>query len=143
MHTFPVSDSVKTDDAARLSAESAQFQAHLTRLSELEDRKRELSPTDPEFVVLARDIEDLAGALLGDARGQTQLGEAAHQDGVSTPIVDVPDTLTAVQILAQWREAERELDGEPTASARARELRMAIDAYRRAYQRVFDQTHNR
>jgi len=135
-----VADSNAVDDAARLSAESEQFQAHLERLGELEEEKRTLSPVDPSFVALAREIEDLAAALLTDARGQTEYGEAAHEDGIETPIDAVPETLTAVQILAQWREAERDLAAEPVGSPRARELRVAIDAYRRAYQRVFDRT---
>ncbi len=136
VHTARV-DSEGASDAARLRAESDAFQAHLERLSELEVEKRHMSPSDPGFVTLALEVEQLAATVLKDARGQTDIGQAAHLDGIATPIVDVPDSLTAVQILAQWREAERQLADESPSSDRARELRATIDAYRRAYQRVF------
>src|SRR5690348_4393000 len=92
-HTAPVNEEHAVT-AAGLRAESDQFHAHLQRLAELEDRKRELSPVDPDFVSLAREVEDLAASVLADARGQTEFGVAAHQEGVETPIVDVPEDAT-------------------------------------------------
>ena len=139
-HTAEVDGEVGSDaanDAARLRAESDAFQAHLERLNELEVEKRQMAPSDPGFVTLALEVEQLAATVLNDARGQTELGQAAHLDGITMPIVDVPDSLTAVQILAQWRDSERQLADESPSSDRARELRAQIDAYRRAYQGVF------
>ena len=96
-----------------------------------------MAPSDPGFVTLVLEVEQPASIVLHDAKGQTEIGQEAQLDGITTAIKDVPDTLTAMQILAQWRELERQLAGESPASDRARELRAQIDAYLRAYQRVF------
>lgn len=128
--------------AAGLRAESDQFHAHLDRLVELEDEKRELSPIDPAFVALAQEIEQLAATVLADAHGQTEVGEAAHRDGVVTPIVEVPDDATEAEILSRWRAAERQLAAAASADE-ARQLRATIEAYRRAYQTLFEQLRNR
>jgi hypothetical protein len=139
-HTHDVQHGDTHADAARLRAESDAFQAHLGQLAELEDRKRALSPSEPEFIALAVEVEQLAAIVLADARGQTELGDRAHRDGVTTPIIEVPDDLTAQQILVEWRAAERQLVAADPASDEAREMRATVDAYRRAYQVVFEKS---
>lgn len=125
-------------DAVKLRAESDTFRAHLERLTELEDQKRRLPPTDPAFMALAVEVERLAETVLADARGQTSIGADAHVDGVTTPIEEVPPELSAVQILEGWRASERRLAELPADSEEARRARHQRDAYRRAYQAAFD-----
>lgn len=120
-----------------LRAQSDTFVAQLDRLHELENAKRQLPPTDPRFLSLAVEVEDAARALLTDARDQTELGHAAAVAGVDDAIVEIPADLSAPHIIRGWRDAERQLAGADAASREARQLRLQIDAYRRAYQRSF------
>jgi hypothetical protein len=124
-------------DAAALRADSDAFRANLERLWELEDRKRQLAPTDPEFVALAVDVERLAEALLEDARAQKSAGTDAHVDGLTTPIEQVPADLSALQILDRWRASERALVALTPGSKEARAEEARSEAYRRAYQALF------
>jgi hypothetical protein len=124
---------------ASVRAESDTFVAQLERLHELETAKRELAPTDPRFLALAVQVEDAAKALLEDARGQTELGDRAHASGMDVPIKQVPPDLSATEILAAWRDLERRVLALDPASDEAGEMRMMIDAYRRAYQSAFDE----
>ncbi len=109
----------------------------LDRLAELENRKREVPPSDPRFLALAVEVEAAAKALLEDARGQTELGDAAHVAGIESPIVSIPADLSASQLIAGWRDEERKLVALDPASDDARTSRLMIDAYRRAYQALF------
>ncbi len=123
--------------AAGLRAESDTFVAQLERLGELEDRKRDLPPSDPRFLALSVEVEEAARALLADAQGQTELGDAAHLAGVDAPIASIPANLSAAQIIVSWREEERRLASLDAASEEAGTSRLMIDAYRRAYQALF------
>jgi hypothetical protein len=128
---------------AKLRAESDTFVAQLQRLLELEAEKRNTPPTDPRFVGLAIEVEEAASALLDDARGQIALGDAASAAGVSDPIAVISPDLSAIQLISGWRDAERKLAGLPPRSDEARNLRLTIDAYRRAYQATFKERRNR
>ena len=74
----------------------------LDRLHELEIRKRELPPDEPEFVRLAREIEDLSRALLWSGGQQVELAEAVHHEAkandvaVDQSIRDTPPRRDAV-----------------------------------------------
>jgi len=126
-------------EEAQLRAASDAFNARLDALVALEDRKRNLSPQDPEFVSLALEVERLASGLLDTARMQTELGDAAHREGVATPIVEVPSDVSAHQILMEWRATERQMTTAAPGSDESTELRAQIEAYRRAYQKIFEE----
>jgi hypothetical protein len=126
--------------AADLRKASDEFMQRLDRLYELESRKRELPPDQPEFVRLAREIEDLSRALLFAGGQQVELAEEVHADvksgeaAVDQPIRDTPPRRDAVAILAEWRAAERRLsaaapDSEDEAAARA-DVERLRDEYR-------------
>jgi hypothetical protein len=134
-------DDVQLEHAADLRKASDMFMQRLDRLHELESRKRELPPDEPEFVRLAREIEDLARALLFTGGEQVELAEAVHYEAkrndiaIDQPIRDTPPRRDAVTILADWRAAERRLaaadigsDEEVAARAEAEQLR---EEYRR------------
>ena len=129
------------EHAADLRQTSDLFMQRLDRLHELESRKRELPPDEPEFVRLAREIEDLSRALLFTGGQQVELAEAVHHEAktndiaVDQSIRDTPPRRDAVSILAEWRAAERRLaaaepgsDEEQVAKAETERLR---DEYRR------------
>jgi hypothetical protein len=132
-----------TVTAAELRAESDTFVAQLQRLIDLESEKRDMVPSDPRFVSLAVQVEDAAAALLEDARGQTALGDAAHNVGLADPIAVISPNLSAIELISAWRDAERTLSALPPRSEEARSLRLMIDAYRRAYQAVFQELRDR
>lgn len=139
-HTSRVTDDPVVDSGVgtKLRAESDVFVSQLDHLYELEQQKRALSPTDPRFVGLALEVEQAAKALLDDARGQTKLGDEAHVAGVQAPIADIPQNLTASELISGWREAERRLAGLDASSDDARSARVLIEAYRRAYHQLFE-----
>ena len=129
------------EHAADLRQTSDLFMQRLDRLHELESRKRELPPDEPEFVRLAREIEDLSRALLFTGGQQVELAEAVHHEAktndiaVDQSIRDTPPRRDAVSILAEWRAAERRLaaaepDSDDERQARAESERMR-DEYRR------------
>jgi hypothetical protein len=140
MTEFP-DESQELEHAADLREASDVFIQRLDRLQDLETRKRELPPDEPEFVRLAREIEDLSRALLWAGSQQVELAEAVHHEAkandlpVDQSIRDTAPKRDAVSILAEWRAAERRLsaaepgsDDEQVAKAETERLR---DEYRR------------
>ena len=140
MTEFP-DETPKLEHAADLRQASDVFMQRLDRLHDLETRKRELPPNEPEFVRLAREIEDISRALLWSGSQQVELAEAVHREAkrkdvpVDQPIRDTSPRRDAVSILAEWRAAERRLsaadhgsDEETVAKAETERLR---DEYRR------------
>lgn len=113
----------------------------LDHLHDLETRKRELPPGEAEFVRLAREVEDLARALLHTGGQQVELAEEVHYEAkrnnvpVDQPIRDTPPRRDAVAILAEWRAAERRLTaselGSEDESAAREEVTRLRDEYRR------------
>ena len=131
---------VQMEHAAELRRTSDLFMQRLDRLHDLETRKRELPPDEPEFVRLAREVEDLSRALLYTGGQQVELAEEVHHEAkrnnvpVDLPIRDTPPRRDAVAILAEWRAAERrlsaaEMNSEEEAAARA-EVERLRDEYR-------------
>jgi hypothetical protein len=96
---------------------------------------------DPAFPSIAREVEDVARALLERAAQQTdraqQVHDAAVTDGASATIEDIPSELSPAQILARWRDADRRLAALDPTSSEARTLRGTIDGLRAAYHRAY------
>src|SRR5689334_22086810 len=112
----------ESERATELRGASDQLMERLDRLYELESRKRELPPDRPEFVRLAREIEDLSRALLFTSGQQVELAEEIHADvkagnvSADLPIRETPAKRDAVGVLAEWRAAERRLSAAPQGS---------------------------
>jgi hypothetical protein len=128
--------------ASDLRAASDLLLQRMDRLSELEHRKRELQPGDPEFIRVAREAEDVARGILGATGLQLELaGEvaAAARSGDLTatdPIRDVPPhTREAVTILAEWRAAERRLAVAGPGTDEERVAKADVDRLRAEYRR--------
>jgi len=130
------------EHAAGLRRASDMFMQRLDRLYELESRKRELPPDQPEFVRLAREIEDLSRALLFAGGQQVELAEEVHADIkngqtiVDQPIRDTPSRRDAVIVLAEWRAAERSLAAAQSDSDEERAAQATVDRLREEYRRL-------
>jgi len=135
-------DGAQLEKAADLRRASDLFMQRLDRLQELETRKRELPPDEPEFVRLAREIEDMARALLHMGGQQVELAEAVNRDSKENdvandqPIRDTPPRRDAVIILAEWRAAERRLAAAGTGSDDEQAARTDVERLREEYRRI-------
>lgn len=130
------------EHAAGLRRASDEFVQRLDRLYELESRKRELPPDQPEFVRLAREIEDLSRALLFAGGQQVELAEEVYGDIkhgetiVDQPIRDTPPRREAVAVLAEWRAAERRLTAAALGTSEEREAKAEVDRLREEYRSI-------
>lgn len=98
-----------------LLAASDAFLVELAQIEGLERRKRATSPTDPDRLSLAHEVEDRTLGLVGLSRYQTRLIEMdaeALSLGRSSP--RAPGV-----ILKEWRAAERELRDARSVMGRA------------------------
>ena len=130
------------DRAADLRRTSDQLMARLDRLYELESRKRELPPDRPEFVRLAREVEDLSRALLFSSCEEVELAEQVHADvkagdmSADVPIRDTPPKREAVSVLAEWRAAERRLAAAELGSVDERQAHEEVERLRAEYRQI-------
>lgn len=140
-----MSEDTNLDDfqrAANLRQASDLLMQRLDRLYELESRKRELPPERPEFVRLAREIEDLSRALLFSSGQEVELAEAIHADvkagdaDVNLPIRETPPKRDAVAVLAEWRAAERRLAAAAPGSDEERDARSEVERFRIEYREI-------
>jgi hypothetical protein len=140
--TEPINEGAPLEHAAGLRRASDDFMQRLDRLYELESRKRELPPDQPEFVRLAREIEDLSRGLLYAGGVQVELAEEVHADVkqgetiVDQPIRETPPKRDAVAVLAEWRAAERRLAAATPGSGEERSARSDVDRFREEYRRI-------
>lgn len=139
-------DSAQLEHAADLRRASDRFMQQLDRLQELETRKLELPPDKPEFVRLAREIEDLARSLLFAGGQQVELAEEVHHEAkqndvaVDQPIRDTPPRRGAVAVLADWRAAERRLSAAGIGTPEEHAAREEVDRLRAEYRRITNPT---
>ena len=130
------------EHAASLRRASDEFMQRLDRLYELETRKRELKPDLPEFVRLAREIEDMSRALLFSGGQQVELAEEVHADIkqgeaiIDQPIRETPPRRDAVSILAEWRAAERRLAAAEAGTEDEEQAKAEVDRLRVEYRRI-------
>ena len=130
------------DHAAELRRASDDFLQRLDRLYELESRKRELPPDEPEFIRLAREIEDLSRGLLFAGGVQVEKAEEVQADikhgatVIDEPIRETPARRDAVAVLSEWRAAERRLAAAPPGTNEERSARAEVDQLREEYRRI-------
>src|SRR5687768_4699974 len=113
-----------SETASALRATSDALLADLEALEELERKKRELEPDDPQLVDAARKVETIARRLLGQSVRQreltavvTDLVQAGHPEAPQHSIEATPREIH--QILAEWRDAERRSQDAAPGSAQA------------------------
>ena len=139
---FPLQTWVYALVAVLLRRASDDFMQRLDRLYELESRKRELPPDQPEFIRLAREIEDLSRGLLFAGGVQVEMAEEVHADikqgatVVDQPIRETPAKRDAVAVLAEWRAAERRLATAAADTNEERAARADVDRLREEYRQI-------
>jgi hypothetical protein len=135
--------------AAELRGASDQLMERLDRLYELESRKREIPPDGPEFIRLAREVEDLSRALLFTSGEQVELAEQvqaaikAGDSAIDLPIRETPPKRDAVAVLAEWRAAERRLAAALPGSHEEAAARGDVDRLRAEYRDITAPTPDR
>lgn len=131
-----------SETGSALRATSDRLLADIEALEVLEQRKRELTPGDPQLLDLASAVEDIARRVLGSSVRQRELSAVAHEVAATdphapeaTPIAETPREIHL--ILADWRNAERRArelpDGSPEAQAAQAEVDQFRDEYRAAH----------
>lgn len=121
-----------SDDSANeeeLQRSSGEFLSEIDRIDEMERRKRALSASDDQRVPLAHEIEDATIGLVGLSRYQTRLIEMQQQAvGAARQPSRKP-----VEILDEWRVAERALRDARAAMERATDAADSLrDEHRRS-----------
>jgi DNA repair exonuclease SbcCD ATPase subunit len=143
-----IDDNAQLEHAADLRRASDLFVQRLDRLQELETRKRELPPDQPEFIRLAREVEDMARSLLFAGGQQVELAEEVHREAkandlaIDQSIRDTPPRRDAVAILAEWRAAERRLAAAELGSNDEHEARADVERLRDEYRRITAPTND-
>jgi hypothetical protein len=132
----------ETGDALR--ATSDELLRDLEVLSALEDEKRTIEPGDPRLVELAERIESIASRILGSSTRQRELTERANllSDAGSTaaPDATIDETPRSIaEILAAWRDAERQLAAAEPGSVDAAEAALQVERLRADYRRAHDE----
>jgi hypothetical protein len=130
------------EDQDALRQTSDELLRDLDALGELEDEKRQTPQGDPRLVELAARIEELAHKVLVGSRAQvafTRSANAAAATGAAPATATIADTPRALsQVLAEWRAAEREVQGAEPGSIAASEARARADRLRTEYRDAFD-----
>ncbi len=128
-----------------LHATSDAVLATLDRLRTLELEKRDLPVGSPRLVELAKEIELLATTVLGASNAQVDLAKAATAGADAgtidpgTTINEMGDPPRHVQtVLAEWRDAERQLGEALPGTPEAARLRAEIEVLREEYRRAHD-----
>ena len=123
-----------------LRTTSDGFLARVSRLHELEEHKRTLTPGTPEMLRVSREIEALSDEVVAWARRQTELAElvAKRQPTNLRPIAEVPPRDIAT-VLGDWRHAERALSSEEAGTAAWEAARADVGRLRDEYRRSLEQ----
>jgi hypothetical protein len=127
-------------DPQALRHTSDALLAQLSELEELERTKVALEPGSRAQVRLSRRVESLARKVLNIAGQQTDLVEtiAEMADKRSGHLTREPHV-----ILAEWRMAERAMEGETAGSPAWDAARADVDRLRSEYRRAFTERGQR
>jgi hypothetical protein len=115
----------------------------LEQMHELEAEKRREPAGSERFVELARQVDDLALQILRHTERQESSAETLDErreagGGMSRPIEKIPPKPRPLSdILAEWRQAERELASADLRSPEATEAAARIRELREEYRNSF------
>ncbi len=125
-----------------LRATSDALMRDLADLTELEEEKRSLQPGDPHLLALAERIEVIAARLFGATVRQRQLSTTieglVEESNPEAPLDSIDATPREIHvILAEWRDAERQVQeavpGSVEAETAADRAALLRDEYRQAH----------
>jgi len=123
---------------AHLRSASDAILVLLAEVEQLELHKRGVRPADPRFAELAKAVRDSASALADFAREeQAWADDVTANDGSLPTISESPTPRPLGQILARWREIERQLNqaqpGTPESEALFDEFQRVREEYMAAF----------
>ena len=124
------------NEAAMLRATSDGLMLAIKEVTAREGQKRGVSPADPGFVELAREVRIAAEVVLELARKEEATALTTVREPNATelpPIESVVPGRELAAILEQWRAVEQRLEVAPPGSAEAIELTMEFQRLRDAY----------
>ena len=110
----------------------------LEALATLEEEKRRINADDTRVVDLATQIETIAMRVLVASGRQRELTEQIHRMTDEASPADPAPSIEATPrpisaILADWRDAERRLEGTESGSAAEREVEILVEQLREEY----------
>ncbi|MFL5680039.1 MAG: hypothetical protein ACJ77B_05505 [Chloroflexota bacterium] len=131
------------ETGSALRATSDALLRDLERLSELEQRKREMSPDDEHLVDVAAEVESIALRVLGGTIRQRELTERERElvaaGSPAAPTDSIAHTPREIHvILAEWRDAERRASESPAGSPEAAAAELEIDRLRSEYRHAHE-----
>ncbi len=123
-----------------LRSTSDQLLTSMARLLELETRKRQLLPGSPEFLERAREVEELAAAVIDLSAREAVLAQDVRDlplgQAATTPIDRLAPEATNEAILREWQAAEQRLvatsPGSADYAAASEDARRLREAFRRS-----------
>lgn len=127
-----------------LQAASDALLHNLDRLRELEEEKRSVPLGSPRLVELAAEIEQLAATVLGASGIQEELArlsQAMVREGEAAADATIESTSSPRDVhavLADWRDAERQLTELQPDSPDAGRIRAQIEVFKMEYRRALD-----
>jgi hypothetical protein len=136
------------DTGSALREASDALLRDLEALSELEEVKRRIEPGDPRLIELAGTIEAMAERVLASSARQRELTIEANDlvdlnlpEAPNRTIEETPRAIAA--ILADWRDAERQVQAATPGSAEAIAAERAVDRFKAEYRKAHeDATRN-
>jgi hypothetical protein len=132
-----------TDTGSALRATSDALLRDLERLSELEQRKREMAPDDERLVDVAAEVESIALRVLGSTIRQRELtqreADLVDRGSPEAPTDSIAQTPREIHvILAEWRDAERRASESAAGSPEAAAAELEIDRLRSEYRHAHE-----
>jgi hypothetical protein len=125
-----------------LRGTSDQLMIAIAEAGTLERRKRLVSPGDPKFPELAREVRLAAERVLELSRAEEAVaGQMNHEPAAATlpPIERVHPAKELARILEEWRSVEQRLLAAPPDSEEAERLMQEFEAHRRRYADALDE----
>ncbi len=128
---------------AHLRSASDAILVLLAEVEQLELHKRGVRPADPRFAELAKAVRDSASALADFAREeQAWADDVTANDGTLPTISESPTPRPLGQILARWREIERQLNQAEPGTAESEALFDEFQRVREEYMAAFKAHHD-
>jgi hypothetical protein len=123
-------------ESEELERTSDVLLAQLSELEDLEKTKRELPDGSKGQLRLSRQVESLARKVLRTAGDQTEIVEGLTEESVE-PTGEPQKPRDPHAILADWRAAERVLEGAAPGTAGWEAARADVERFRAEYRRAF------
>ncbi len=126
----------RTFEPEILRGTSDQLMIAIAEVGTLERRKRLVSPSEPEFPVLAREVRLAAERVLELSRAEEATAQKVTRESGGAgmpPIERIHPAKELARILEEWRAVEQRLLAAPAGSDEAEALAREFEALRQRY----------